>query len=70
MKNWAEYFEKAAESLKRLTEEPLPSVWDALEKSKVDPIIDGLNFIYRNAGDANSVQNEADHLIKVLRERG
>jgi hypothetical protein len=69
MRNWIDYFDKASASLKKLTDEPLPNVWEALAKSKVDPVIEGLNFIYRNADDADSVRSEADHLVRVLKER-
>ena len=69
MRNWIDYFDKASASLKKLVDEPLPNVWEALAKSKVDPVIEGLNFIYRNADDVNSVRSEADHLVRVLKER-
>lgn len=69
MRDWSNYLKQAADNLERLTKES-PSVWEVLENSKSDEIIDGLNFIYRNADDPDSIRNEANHLIKILKERG
>jgi len=69
MNNWIIWLEKAGMSLQKQLDEPIPNVWEALEKAKKDELVDGLNYIYRNAGDSNSVQDMANHLVKMVKER-